>query len=488
MVVLPAVAVLLAATGLPGPAESDEDRAWAAARQQTAWAVQTQHLQDAAKRPPALVGVETEEARQQVYRRMAERLDAASPRNAFETEAWNVLHYGGDEAAAVVTAMLNGPEEGPARAAVNLLDDIPSAAALDALIHAAEHHTRAAVRADAILHLACATYPGALPALRAAVSDPDPLTAQRAVEGLGRLCDRDSFDRLAALARDDEWVRLRLHAVATALWQIDPERAPGVMTAAAADNPDPWQREHLQRYAVRPADTPWPAPWSEPERRVANLAGSAATIARETLSPAQLDTLREFARRADSPVQDRCIRALGLLRDRPAVRGLIAETRRRPYRGTFAALVRIGTPEALDHVARTARHGNLHERKAVAGGLGQAGRAGAPLLVRMLDDAELRTRHEPFPGEHGVPVEFPEGHAAFGALRDALSPVPGAVESSWHNLAAGPLTVEEDGVKRPFDVDREIAKFRRWWVENGNGVVHGLPVGPFKFYTVMYVS
>ena len=122
------------------------------------------------------------------------------------------------------------------------------------------------------------------------------------------------------------------------------------------------------------------------------------------------------------------------------------------------------------------RSEDLARRKTAVRGLASAGRWAVPLLIQLLDDADLRQA-----GHYEVPIEgfsghWPDGHLAHVSLFQCLARA--GLQGESKNLATGAY----------FNVDKEIAELKKWWARYGQRFLEGKSVPTPKISIVFVMT
>lgn len=195
----------------------------------------------------------------------------------------------------------------------------------------------------------------------------------------------------------------------------------------------------------------------------------------EQYGHAEIEQLLEHIDSPYSTVSYYCIFGLGEMRAVSAIPAIIELLEWRPREIGFIVLVRMATPEAVQYIARAVRWEDLARRKAAIRGLAYAGRWAVPLLIQLLNDADLRqAEHYEAPIE-GFSGHWPDGHLAHVSLFQSLTRAGLRGESK--NLATG----------AHFDVDKEIAELKKWWARYGQRFLEGKSI-PTPKISIVFVT
>src|SRR5262249_15859081 len=132
---------------------------------------------------------------------------------------------------------------------------------------------------------------------------------------------------------------------------------------------------------------------------VYQLAIEAGMFAGETYGETEAAKLIEQFESPWPEVSETCKIEISSLRVRSPFPALI---RAKPSPNKYVSLIRLGTPEAIDHLIEVLESGDLEARKLALSSLSFAGRWAVPLLVELLDDPTLRTKGEAPIGGGGI--------------------------------------------------------------------------------------
>ena len=300
------------------------------------------------------------------------------------------------------------------------------------------------VRHAAVFALGLIGNPEALPALKAALSDQDPLTRGRASEALSRIGDPLAASLIAEAFRrsmpgspngvlrirgddpsreDDPWIELRLHLVALARLKSGQALAGALLSSDSTPLVDWWVAVWAGTRVAEPALEPlFIAGGSAEDPYIRSLAARGLGALK---LPRLLSVLRKLAEDRDSRVAVEAIRALARLGSREAAavvapfldspsltlrrEALVAfaalppESKYRPRiienvghqdpwirSAAWPALVRLDAAEVGLVLSTLGPDPDWTVRAALAEALGERGETAAPLLIRMLNDSDVR--------------------------------------------------------------------------------------------------
>jgi HEAT repeat protein len=137
------------------------------------------------------------------------------------------------EAGAALIAGMNDSSDIVRQFAIESLGLIREERAVASLIEFVKHYRKGEIASSALLALARIGHGSARDLFRERVTDADPVMRRAAVEGLGRLADRDSLGQLHSMVQADPSPVVRL-AAAFAVWRLGEPRLPLIAAAVGA--------------------------------------------------------------------------------------------------------------------------------------------------------------------------------------------------------------------------------------------------------------
>jgi len=308
------------------------------------------------------------------------------------------------------------------------------------------------------------------------IKDPNLSVCLTAVGQLDERGDRAAFAPLAQLLEKvSDWQRQQ--AICDALVNIDYRAAwPLVMKVAEREDDDYRRFQRLYTASRRPDRYPpsvrhWPKDMDELHQLVRNT----YTIAGERYGAKEVQQILEHIDADNDLVRMECGYALGYLRATATVPTLIAHAKK--SKNDFVhrrTLMTMGTPEAVEFVARSIRDANQQERRSLLSMLqdSEAGRWAVPLLIVLLDDRGLLYEY-PKQTESPWPSAC-DRHAAHTALVGVFWRV--GMKVNQQNLA----------IEREFDLHEEIRGLKEWWAEHAERFLRDEPVPSPRITSVFW--
>ena len=338
------------------------------------------------------------------------------------------------------------------------------------------------VRSDVVWILSHWDDPRIVPAIVERVeSDTEWAVRSRAIRLLKDIHDERAFQSLqkVILRKRDPQKKYKSQQqnLAKALQAIDSKRAWPIIMQAALNETSDGEREQLIRYASDPPDNYGRRMWPARLQSVQPLIRDVYTFAGEFYGESEIRQLIDLIDEQDITVANECCRAIGHLQAKQAIPQLLKVSREKHGGSSqFQALVRLGTPQIVEHIAGRIEKSNTQQRRLLASHVCNARppRWAAPLFIALLEDASLRREYPAeFIGNDYIPAYA--SHTAHGALCSILGTA--GLVGKWQNLAA-------DG---HFDLDEEIIRLKSWWKKHGKAFMQNQPT-PNPKLTRVYIA
>jgi HEAT repeat protein len=457
--------------------DAEVKKVWGEAVKQALEAAQKQVPQQRT-RPKWLQGVDSKEDLQRVISQNIKEL--GDPEWKIQQRALSRLEYLGAEAFDALVQAIESDNFIVRKWAAKLLG-WRGEPAVEHLCRALQNDPRPVVRWVAATGLGWIYSPKAVPALIDALKDENPGVRTNALLSLANfayLRDKRAVGALTEIVESGSDGELRQRAADVLLW-IDFDGTKNLLLKVAEKEQDNYLRSILLRKAKSkspPREYHYHY-WPPHLLHVHQLTKDVQTVAGEEFGEREIEQLLEHI---DSPsgtvVAYDCIVALGRMRAVSAIPEIIRLLERKPLRIGYFSLARMATPEAVRYIAKAVRSPDLQTKKAAVGGLGESGRWAVPLLIQLLDDADLRT-----PGHYEEPIDafsghWPAEHLAHQSLFQCLAEA--GLLGERKNLATG----------AQFDVDEEIAGLKKWWDRYGQAFLEDKTVPTPKISMVGLVT
>jgi HEAT repeat protein len=427
-------------------------------------------------RPEWLTGVESKEDLQRV---ISENLrDLGDPNLAVVLRARGRLEYLGAEAFDALVQVLRSENSSVRQWSAQLLRS-RGEPAVQHLCKALRNDPYFAVRHDAARSLGWTFSPRAVPALIEALQDEHLQVRRSALLALTYLRDKRAVEPvIAAIESDTSGELSELSTVA--LLRTDFDAARKILLRIAEKEADRNLRSFYLRKAQSESPPQYPY-WPPHLLHIHQLTKDVQTLAGEQFGEQEIQQLLAHIDSPDARVSGHCISALGQMRAVSAIPEIIELLERKPLWFGYGSLAKMATPEAVRYIAKAVRSEDLKTRKAAVGGLGEsAGRWAMPLLIRLLDDADLRTPalregiiDGMAGGYHGY---WPAQHMAHTSLVKCFGRV--GLDAEAKNLATG----------AQFNVDEEVTGLKKWWQRHGQAFLEGKPVPKPKISRVFVMT